>query len=100
MEKSYFKIAILISIVVMIVFSLYKFNFSGMRKFSHEISTIFQQQASVHNPAYNFLEQNLLGENFIRDFYRYECKSIKRFGSSHSDSMYRMDGKYLNQIIC
>ena len=89
MEKFYFKIAILISIVLVILFSLYKINFSGMRKFSQEISTIF------HNPAYNFSEQNLLGENFIRDFYRYECKSIKRFGSSHSDPMYRIDGKYL-----
>ena len=35
---------------------------------------------------------NILGDTFVRDFYRYNCKSVTRYGSSHSDPMYRIDG--------
>jgi hypothetical protein len=39
-------------------------------------------------------EGNILGDNFVRDFYRYNCKSVTRYGSTHSDPMYRIDGMY------
>jgi hypothetical protein len=37
-------------------------------------------------------EGNILGDNFVRDFYRYNCKSITRYGSTHADPNYRIDG--------
>ena len=41
-----------------------------------------------------FPEDNVLGENFVRDFHRYNCKSSTRYGASHTDPMYRIDGIY------
>jgi hypothetical protein len=35
---------------------------------------------------------NVLGDTFVRDFYRYKCKSVKKYGSSDTDPMYRVDG--------
>ena len=35
---------------------------------------------------------NVLGDNFVRDFYRYKCESSTRYGGSNPDPMYRIDG--------
>ena len=41
-----------------------------------------------------FSEDNVLGKHFVRDFHRYNCKSSTRYGSSHKDPMYRIDGMH------
>jgi len=41
---------------------------------------------------------NVLGDTFVRDFYRYKCKSMKKYGSSDSDPMYRIDGNDLHKL--
>ncbi len=37
-------------------------------------------------------KNNKLGENYITDFLKYKCKSIKRYGVDSADKMYRIDG--------
>ena len=42
---------------------------------------------------YDFNQQNRLGDNFVRDFKRYECKKMKRYGGGLDDKKYnRQDG--------
>ena len=114
MTKSNSQIYFLIILIGIILFTIYKFNEFNRTKIIQEISKISksepkkennkelelknkmpQKKEKIENKAYIFEEQNRLGENFIRDFYRYECKSMKRYGSNNSDPMYRIDGKKL-----
>ena len=37
----------------------------------------------------NINQQNRLGDNFVRDFLRYECKNMKRYGGGLGDIKYR-----------
>jgi hypothetical protein len=53
-----------------------------------------QDKLARFSKAGNECEGDNVGETFIRDFYRYDCKNIVRYGGAGADKTKRIDGAY------
>ena len=83
-----------------------KFRFFLLLFFTLTLTVIFVKNFNASKEedftelrAYNYETQKPLGENITRDFYQYECKSMKRYGSYHPDPFFRIDGEYIKIIF-
>ena len=97
MAKYYLKIFFLFITIAVISFTIIKLNSVDMedktQKNPNLNSVQSKENPNIKKQSDHFIIQNQLEENFVRDFYRYECKSIKRYGTTYQDPMYRIDGK-------
>ena len=79
-----------------------KFRFTLLSFFTVTITVIFikifnssKEEVFTELKANSYGIQKPLVQNFTRDFYKYECKSLKRYGSYHPDPFFRIDGDFI-----
>lgn len=69
----------------------------------NELDTLKKSQANclptgVAATSNNECEGEHVGETFVRDFYRYDCKNSNRYGAGQAKPEDRVDGMYIHNI--
>ena len=89
-----------LKLIILVIFTIGVFQYS-INYFTQVSKQLIICDQKVDETHLSYLKSiktdslhNRLGDNFVRDFYRYECKSIKRYGSIYPDPAYRLDGDF------